>query len=64
MSLTIIKNGAKIWLPTGIQCDKYTPKKNMPFILCMVEVGILQETKIKHLYTYINNVRSPKIRPY
>ena len=50
---SIIKSGAKIWLPKGITCNKYTPKKNMPFILRMVEAGILKETKIKPQHTIL-----------
>ena len=48
---SIIKNGAKIFLPRGVQSHRYAPKKNMPFIKRMLNVGILEETKHKPLNT-------------
>lgn len=39
--------------PQGIHCNKYTPKKNMPFISRMVEAGLLEETKVKPLHTIL-----------
>lgn len=42
--------GAKIWLPNKINPNKYTPKKNLLFILRLVQAGNLQESKAKPKY--------------
>ena len=44
---SIIKFRAKIWLPKKVISNKYTPKKNLPFIERMVSANILEETKTK-----------------
>ena len=46
----IIK-GAKIFLPKNVCINRYTPEKNLPFIKCVCNAGILQETKFKPKYT-------------
>lgn len=51
--IALSKKGAKIWLPKDIQCNKYTPKKNLPFLLRMVRAGILEETKNKPKHTIL-----------
>ena len=44
---SIISKGAKIFLSSNIHVNRYTPKKNLPFIKRMCEAGILIETKTK-----------------
>ena len=44
---SIISKGAKIFLPNNVHVNRYTPKKNLPFINRMCKGGILLETKTK-----------------
>ena len=43
---SVIIKGAKIFLPKHVCINRYTPKKNLPFIKRMSDAGVLKETKL------------------